>query len=67
VLSGGELAKRQQYPVKVGDLVFTPDGIGEIKEIEDQGGRSERFGVALDKNIFDYPVAFYFKHELKKA
>lgn len=49
--------------MKPGDLVKTPDGIGEVKKIENQ--RTVRYGVSLDKNHFTDEPKYYFKHELK--
>lgn len=49
--------------MKIGDRVDTPHGCGEIVDWEIE----KRYGVKLDNNPFDFPIAYYFPHELKKA
>lgn len=51
--------------MKIGDIVSTPDGLGEIVTIESKGARSERFGVVLDKDTPTDPVKYYYPNELK--
>lgn len=49
--------------LRVGNRVVTPDGPGEITDIE-RWSSGDRYGVRLDKTPFSYPIAFYFKNEI---
>ncbi len=44
--------------------VKTPHGEGVIVDIEDF--KTKRYGVELKDNPFSFPIAYYFKDELKK-
>lgn len=51
--------------IKIGTKVLTPHGTGLVVS-EEVFRTCERWGVKLDKNPFTFPVAFYFKEEVKK-
>jgi hypothetical protein len=53
--------------MKKGDTVITPHGKGVIVDTEAYSRINDnRYGVKLEKNPFDIPVAYYWTHELKK-
>ncbi len=46
--------------MKIGDIVSTPDGLGEIVEVS-----NDAVEVVLDKSGPNDPVKYYFLYELK--
>ena len=50
--------------MRKGQKVETPHGLGAIQDIENCY-RLKRYGVKLENNPFSFPIAYYFKHELK--
>lgn len=51
--------------IKIGSKVKTPHGTGIVVQ-EEVFRTCQRWGVMLDKNPFTFPIAFYFKEEIKK-
>lgn len=52
--------------LSIGARVETPHGRGQIVD-EEVFRTCERWGVKLDKNPFPFPVAFYFKNEIRRV
>lgn len=50
--------------MKIGAKVITPHGLGIIVQ-EEVFRTCERWGVKLDINPFSFPIAFYFKNEIR--
>ena len=53
--------------MKPNDRVNTPDGPGIIIKKENHESKAIRFAVKLDVKKYDYPLAYYWPHELKKC
>lgn len=51
--------------MKPGDRVETTDGPGTIILKKDHESKSFRYGVKLDVSKYDYPIAYYWPHEIK--
>lgn len=51
--------------MKKGNTVTTPHGKGIIVDLE-KFRLTERVGVKLDQNPFRFPIAYFFKHEIKE-
>ena len=52
--------------MKIGDIVSTPDGLGEIVEISQSYMKGRYiFHVVLDSSRPDDPVKKYYRNELK--
>ena len=52
--------------MKIGDIVSTPDGLGEIVIVEEIDHRERQlFHVVLDSSRPDDPVKKYYRNELK--
>lgn len=53
--------------ISIGDKVITIHGPGIVCDIESYSREdNNRYGVKLKHNPFTYPVAYYFKREVKK-
>lgn len=50
--------------MKKGDIVDTPHGRGVVVDFE-KFRLTDRVGVKLDRNPFSFPVAYFFKSEIK--
>lgn len=51
---------------KLGSTVETPHGRGKVTA-EEVFRTCERWGVELENNPFNYPIAFYFKREVTEV
>lgn len=51
--------------IKIHSIVETPHGVGEVKK-EEVFRTCQRWGVKLANNPFTFPIAFYFKKEVKE-
>lgn len=49
--------------IKIGTIVLTPHGLGEVCEKE-QFRTTLRWGVMLDNNPFSWTPAMYFENEI---
>lgn len=57
-------------PIKVGQRVITPNGLGVVSDIEFYNRLNSgtyRYGVTLDHNAFSFPVAYFFDDEVSVA
>lgn len=53
--------------IQIGQQVITPKGLGVVTDMEFYSrlhGGMYRYGVALNSNVFSFPIAYFFSDEV---